>query len=208
MLRKLFKKISVITISLLLLQLMSFGLGLGTRSALAVDVTPPSLVSVTANLGGTFQTKLMGENLVANVGQSVGSLTATLDEVATLVGSTGAISISGGTIPIPSGTPYGTFTVSGTLVTINPNTGNNVLGQAGTFNFTVAADQIQDIAGNGNIETTFTLVVLTPLTTIGSISGTTQVGSTLTAGTLTPSGATASYPVSYTHLTLPTNREV
>ena len=35
MLRKMFKKISVITICLLALQLMSFGVGVGTRSALA-----------------------------------------------------------------------------------------------------------------------------------------------------------------------------
>ena len=41
MLRKLFKKISVVTISLLVLQLMSFGLGVGTKGALAAVDAPP-----------------------------------------------------------------------------------------------------------------------------------------------------------------------
>jgi len=195
MLRKLFKKISVVTISLLVLQLMSFGLGVGTKGALAeeiVDNTKPSLVSVTAVLGGTSQTKSVGEDLIAVVGQSVGDITATLSEDATLVtGPTGAITISGGTIP--ANTPYGTFTVEGSLIAITPNSGNNVLGQAGTFTFSVAAGTIQDESDNTNDLTTFTMKVTQPVTSIGSITGISQVGQTLTAGALVPLGATVSY---------------
>lgn len=141
---------------------------------LTVDNTPPDLISVKAELGGVPQTKSKGESLIAYVGQSVGAITATLTEEATLVsGSTGAITITGGTIP--SGTPYGTFTVNESTITITPNPGNDVLAQTGTFTFTVAAGQIQDAVGNQNTETTFSLVVSNPtIINLAAISGVTK----------------------------------
>ncbi|NLB53839.1 MAG: hypothetical protein GX808_13020, partial [Syntrophomonadaceae bacterium] len=117
----------------------------------------PDLVSVTAELGGTPQTAPKGEALTAEVGQSVGTITAELTENVTLIGTTGVITISGGTIP--AGTPYGTFTVSGKTATITPNPGNAVLGQAGTFTFTVPAGQVKDADLNPNLKITFTLIV-------------------------------------------------
>lgn len=165
-------------------------------ASFVTDETAPALASVTAVLGGVTQNKLAIEDLIAVVGQSVGAITATLTEDATQVsGTTGDITISGGTTPIPAGTPYGTFTVLGSDVTITPNAGNDVLGQDGTFTFTVAAGTLRDVAGNLNDEATFSLVVTPPIaiTAIGAIIGTSQVGEVLTAGALTPSLATASY---------------
>ena len=45
----------------------------------------------------------------------------------------------------------------------------------------------------GSVTSAYVGAVPTPITAIGTISGTAQVGRTLTAGTITPSGATVSY---------------
>lgn len=157
----------------------------------------PALVSVTAVLGGVSQTKLANESLTAIIGQSVGAISAIVTEDSTLVSplTEGVVTISGETIP-PL-TSYGTFVVDPTnhkKLNITPNTGNAALALEGVFTFTVAAGQIQSVSGTPNAGTTFSLVVTTnSITAIGAIVGTPQVGEILTAGTLTPALATATY---------------
>jgi hypothetical protein len=67
------------------------------------------------------------------------------------------------------------------------------LTQDASYNFRVSG---VNAAGTGIASTTITATaetVIIPLTGIGNISGTAQIGLQLTAGALTPSGATASY---------------
>ncbi len=65
-------------------------------------------------------------------------------------------------------------------------------GSVGTVDITVIINNIISATSSADIYT-----YTTPLTAIGAISGTTTVGSTLTAGALTPSGATATYQWQY-----------
>ncbi|MEN9906745.1 MAG: hypothetical protein RL475_943 [Actinomycetota bacterium] len=131
-------------------------LAMGMSGLSSASATPPDLVSVTALLAGVSQTVAKADPLLAQVGQSVGAITATLTEESTLVGS-GEITISGGVIP--AGTTYGTFVVSGRTLTITPGVSNDQLALVGTFTFSIAAGQIEDGAGNPNAATTFTMVV-------------------------------------------------
>ena len=63
---------------------------------------------------------------------------------------------------------------------------------AGTFPVTVTSP-----TPGGGTSNSVTFTVTTPLTGIGAITGTAQVGQTLIAGALSPSGATASYQWQY-----------
>ena len=95
---------------------------------------------------------------------------------------TAPTSASGGAITYTSGTPA-TATI----------TSAGVISLVGVGTTTITATQ----AASGNYVGTSTVITLTvnalDLTGIGPISGSPTVGSTLTAGALTPSGATVSY---------------
>ncbi len=152
------------------------------RANFTTDRTAPDLATVTATINGVEQTKTKAESLTARKDQSVGTITAALTESATLVGGTGTITISGPLGPlgeVVTNAPYGTFTVSGSTVTITPYSGNAALAKIGTFTFTVAANQIQDVAGNRNIETNFTMEVsLSNVATVTSSTYTVSAGGT------------------------------
>jgi hypothetical protein len=158
---------------------------------------PPALVSVTAILGGVTQVKPAAKALEGVLGESVGTIYATVSKDVVLASgiTSGQITITGGTIP--ANTPYGTFIVNplnAKELIITPNVGNDALGQLGTFTFNVGAGTIQDPAGNVNDATSFTMNVTTNvLSAIAPIVGTPQVGVVLTAGALTPALATAIY---------------
>jgi len=81
------------------------------------------------------------------------------------------------------GTGQPTFTVGGSGTTITLNTPAHA---AGAVNVMVTTP-------NGTVTGAGAYTYNIPLTAIGAITGTPQVGSILTAGALTPSGATASY---------------
>ncbi|MGD0079780.1 MAG: glycine-rich domain-containing protein [Methanoregula sp.] len=123
---------------------------------------------------------------------AIGAITGT-----TTVGSTltaGALTPSGATATYQwqySTSPTGTYTA------ISGATGSTYIVGSG-----YVGDYIEVVAtGTGSYTGSVTSVassqVTAPLTAIGAISGTPQFGSTLTAGALTPSGATATYQWQY-----------
>ena len=130
-----------------------------TKYAFTLDTVAPDLVSVTVVLDGIPQTALKGEILTANVDQETGAMTAILTENASLVGTTGEITITG---PLGGGATdtksYGTFIVSGSTVTITPYPGNEGTHWPGIFTFTVAAGTVKDVAENKNAKTNFKLL--------------------------------------------------
>ena len=126
-----------------------------------------------------------------------------------------AAAITGVTAPVTGATPVTTATnssqytatvswspaVSGTFapgttytanITVTPATGYTLTGVGANF-FTVSGATESNSAGSGSVSAVFPATGSQSLSAIGSTTGTLQVGSTLTAGSLTPSGATASY---------------
>ena len=87
-------------------------------------------------------------------------------------------------------------TVGGTYAPITPpatsSTYTPVAGDQGNFIKVVATGTFGD-SGTVTSAATSAVAAQTPLTAIGAITGTVQVGSVLTAGALTPSGATVTY---------------
>jgi len=78
-------------------------------------------------------------------------------------------------------------------ITVAPRTGYTLTGVSADF-FTVSgATTVSNAADSGNVTAVFPVTDTIQVTAIGSISGVSQVGRTLTAGVLTPSGATVSY---------------
>lgn len=126
----------------------------------------PDISSVTTVIGGASQTKAKRELLPASIGQRVEEMSALLNESASLVGSSGTITVTG-----PSGSGgstvtenFGTFAIGGDTMTISPNRDHGTLTHAGTFVFRIAAGQFRDAAGNRNIETGFTMTVASDMT--------------------------------------------
>jgi len=92
---------------------------------------------------------------------------------------------------VPDGIPVA-YSVSGITGTFAPAQGNITAG-ANTTVFTptsLGAGTINVTVDNQTVSVPVTVTAHPILTGIGAISGTTQVGSTLTAGAVTPSGAT------------------
>ena len=95
-----------------------------------------------------------------------------------------------------NGSPV-TFAASTTYtatITITPKAGYTLTGVAANF-FTLAGATATNAINTGVVSAVFPATAAAPITitAIGSISGTPQVGVVLTAGALTPSGATATY---------------
>ena len=83
-----------------------------------------------------------------------------------------------------------TGTYSDTTTKVETITTGNVTG----FDSSApAVDQVLTITVGGKTTTYTVTIVATPITAIAAITGTAQVGQVLTAGALTPSGATATY---------------
>lgn len=105
-----------------------------------------------------------------------------LGSVAKTSGGTGTVtySLTGGTLPTGLNLDVTTGAIIGTPTGI------------GTFNFTVTATDSATPTPATKMQT-YTGNVLGRVTSIATISGTPQVSQTLTAGYLTPTGATVSY---------------
>jgi len=83
--------------------------------------------------------------------------------------------------------------VNNTLSDANRQT---ALQTASSVNVTISATKTlagRDVSQSGTIRSSSPIVTANPITAIAAITGTPQVGQVLTAGALTPSGATASY---------------
>jgi hypothetical protein len=151
-----------------------------------------------------------GATTVTNAADS-GVVTAVFPETAAAVIDIAAI--PGVTAPVTGATPVTTITptaqYTGTVtwspgdnpflestaytatITLTAKTGFTLAGVAADF-FTVAGAVATNLIDSGIVTSVFPATA-TPITAIGAITGTAQVGVTLTAGALTPSGATATY---------------
>jgi len=83
-------------------------------------------------------------------GYVVSTIQFTMNEPVTIVGSN---TVYMGTVP------YGTMAVSGALVTVTPNAGNEIAALLGTFTFSIEAGSIEDLAGNALTTLSATLIV-------------------------------------------------
>jgi hypothetical protein len=78
-------------------------------------------------------------------------------------------------------------------ITLQPKNGYTAVGVAENFYTVAGASSVTNAAGSGIITAVFPSTSLTPIQSIGNITGTVQVDQTLTAGALDPIGATATY---------------
>jgi hypothetical protein len=146
---------------------------------------------------------------VKATGTSGYSGTATSAYVGPVTTQITAIGVITGTVRVGNTLTAGAVTPSGATVTYqwyeSTTAGGtyNAISGATSSTYTIAAAYYNDYievyaTGTGSYTGTVTsahvgAVTAEPLSSIAAITGTVQVGSTLTAGTLTPSGATASY---------------
>jgi hypothetical protein len=135
---------------------------------------------------------------------------AAVGPVTTPITAIGAIT---GTVQVGSKLTAGSITPSGATVTYqweySTSSGGTYTAISGATasTYTLAAAYVNDYikvaaTGSGSYSGTVTSaavgpVMAQPLTAIGAITGTAAVGDTLTAGALTPSGATATYQWEY-----------
>lgn len=166
--------------------------------------TPATATKITGLAAGTYQVRY-----AAKIGYNAGT-------AADVLVADGAPSLMAGTVSITGTAEFGqTLTADITGLTYTPTTTLNVptyqwkwiatlipsatastytlvatdIGR--TINVTVTADGIH---ATGNVTSAPTAeVAKAPITTIGDITGTPRVGFELTAGALTPAGATATY---------------
>ena len=171
-------------------------------------VTPTGVTTV--NYGGSLTytiTPNTGYSVASVIvdGSSVGAVTSyTFTNVQTTHTISATFTINTYTITASSGangavTPTGVTTVNygGSLTyTITPNTGYSVSSVLvdGVSQGAITTYTFSNVQASHMISATFTT---TPITAIGSITGTPQVGSVLTAGAITPSGATVTYQWEY-----------
>lgn len=95
--------------------------------------------------------------------------------------------------PTPTGGIFQANTVYTAIITISPKSGYTLDGVPANF-FTVAgAESVSNSADSGVVTAIFQSTALTPVTDITAITGIPRVGQTLTAGTITPLGATVTY---------------
>ena len=115
------------------------------------DTTPPTIESIVATGStGYDEVTAVGTTLTVDQGYTVDHITVTLSE---------AVTITDGTVVTMGGVPYGTISANGAVLTIVPYAGNEVASVYGTFEFSVPAGSIKDLAGNPLATTTVTLVV-------------------------------------------------
>jgi hypothetical protein len=115
---------------------------------------------------------------------TVTSLTYTVSSVSTTSGGTGTIT------NIPYGTSKAAFESN-----LTKDQGGQTWNDSGIHDPVISGDTLVVTAQDGSTTATYTITVNAQLSlsAIGSTTGTPQVGVSLTAGSLTPSGATASY---------------
>ena len=112
---------------------------------------PPTIESIVATgATGYDEVTAVGTTLTVDQGYTVDHITVTLSE---------AVTITDGTVVTMGGVPYGTITANGAVLTIVLYAGNEVASVYGTFEFSVPAGSIKDLAGNPLATTTVTLVV-------------------------------------------------
>ncbi len=93
----------------------------------------------------------------------------------------------------PAHATFQASTVYTASITLTPKSGYTVTGVAANF-FTVSgASSVSNSADSGVVTAVFPSTAQIPVTAIGATAGTARVGQTLTAGAITPAGATVAY---------------
>ncbi len=115
------------------------------------DTTAPEIVSITA-IGADGFENVAAVNGVITVdqGYTVDRAEIVLNEVVT---------VEAGTVVSIGGQPYGTITADGTKLTVVPYAGNEIASLPGTFEFSVPAGSVKDLAGNALLDLDVTLIV-------------------------------------------------
>ncbi len=115
------------------------------------DTTAPEIVSITA-IGADGFENVAAVNGVITVDQGyvVERAEIVLNE---------AVTVEAGTVVSIGGQPYGTITVDGTKLTVVPYAGNEIASLPGTFEFSVPAGSVKDLAGNALLDLDVTLIV-------------------------------------------------
>ena len=115
------------------------------------DTTAPEIVSITA-IGADGFENVAAVNGVITVDQGyvVERTEIVLNEVVT---------VEAGTVVSIGGQPYGTITADGTKLTVVPYAGNEIASLPGTFEFSVPAGSVKDLAGNALLDLDVTLIV-------------------------------------------------
>jgi LPXTG-motif cell wall-anchored protein len=187
----------------------TFAPGTAYTATIAITAISPYVVQSVANIFS-----VAGATLTTNAADGSGIVTAVFPATADAVIATQAI--AGVTVPVIGATPVSTIadtteytatiawsgspvtfaasTVYTATITITPKTGYTLTGVTANF-FTVIGATATNDANLGIVTAVFpaTAAASITITGIGPISGTPQVGVELTAGALTPSGATATY---------------
>jgi hypothetical protein len=180
-----------------------------------IGVVSPDIVTVTAV--ATYDTAAVGMGKTITVVYTLGgaqagnyvepvsyTATGTIGQKALTVTATGPTKVYG--TALTAGTSATNFTASGaiagetvTSVTLTPDAAGLSATTAAGAAYVVTPSLATGSGGflASNYLVTYTAyrgtVAAAPITAIGAITGTPQVGQTLTAGALTPSGATATY---------------
>ncbi len=92
----------------------------------------------------------------------------------------------------PADVTFAPVTEYTAIITITPKTGYTLTGVSENF-FTVGGGVATNSINDGVVTVVFPETLAIPITAVGAISGTPQVESILTAGAITPAGATVNY---------------
>jgi PKD repeat protein len=135
----------------------------------------------------TFPSVTRNTTISATFAQHAPAVTGISPTTGTTSGNT-LVTITGTNLTGATAVWFGTNWVVPLTNTATTITVNSPAGSAGTVDVIVTTP-----GGNSPTSSADKYTYTIPITAIGAISGTTQVGSTLTAGALTPLGATATY---------------
>jgi hypothetical protein len=168
------------------------GATLNTYTPVAGDATYYILVGATGTgiYSGSPISALTSAVLAQTPITAIGAITGTAQVGSTL--TAGAVTPSGATVTYQwqrCTTSNGTYTniTNATSPTYTPVSGD------ATYYIEVVATGTGIYSGSATSAATSAVAAQTQITAIGAITGTAQVGSTLTAGALTPSGATVNF---------------
>ena len=117
------------------------------------DLAAPTIESgVAIGATGFDDVDMVGTAFTVPQGYEVETIEFTMSE---------AVSIVAPGIVYFEGSPYGTMSATGSVITVTPFTGNETAGIPGTFTFTIDAGSVTDLAGNP-LETLTAAMVVEP----------------------------------------------